>query len=480
MDEINDNESIISESSVSSNESNIPLLSFIETLNDDEIVEFTSTCFEMIDDYVEQNMLQMCDPHFYEQLVFEITNLFIDEWKDANIYNIDEDDDDEIYTWIESISNDYFDMLKEDFPLRSQKTDPQYSVLKKSIQKKMAHIRSIPQPEQRTPEWYKFRHELMTASNLWKLFGTESQYNSLIYEKCVPLKEDVPQYSGDVNILSPMHWGQKYEPLSIMLYEHKYKTKIEDFGCIQHDKYSFIGASPDGINVDPNNNKYGRMLEIKNIVNREIDGIPSKAYWIQMQLQMETCDLDDCDFLETRFKQYNNEEEFYQDETQNKGVIIHFIERISIGCGFGDPNATEDSSGYMLAQQTSGAPKYVYMPLDIPLVKETIEQWIEEQRMKLRRSWSIYSVDYWKLDEFSCVYVERNKKWFQQAAPIIEKAWNTILKERETGYEHRAAKKRIVKNNALEIIQGEQDNKIIKNLPMTGGICLVKLDKEDR
>ena len=43
-------------------------------------------------------------------------------------------------------------------------------------------------------------------------------------------------------------------------------------GTLLH-QYSFIGASPDGINTDPNNSRYGRMLEIKNIVNREINYI---------------------------------------------------------------------------------------------------------------------------------------------------------------------------------------------------------------
>ena len=51
------------------------------------------------------------------------------------------------------------------------------------------------------------------------------------------------------------------------------------------------------------------MVEIKNIVNREISGRPSEAYWIQMQLQMECCNIDVCDFVETRFKEYETEEE---------------------------------------------------------------------------------------------------------------------------------------------------------------------------
>ena len=40
-------------------------------------------------------------------------------------------------------------------------------------------------------------------------------------------------------------------------------------------------------------------VEIKNIVNREITGIPLEAYWIQMQVQMEVCDLD-LTFIESK------------------------------------------------------------------------------------------------------------------------------------------------------------------------------------
>ena len=123
--------------------------------------------------------------------------------------------------------------------------------------------------------------------------------NQLIYEKCQPLQgscdddSDVEESVKMVNVNTTLHWGQKYEPLSVMIYEDDYDTKVEDFGCIQDDQYSFLGASPDGIITDVKSDRYGRMLEIKNIVNREIDGIPKKEYWIQMQLQMKVCDLEE-------------------------------------------------------------------------------------------------------------------------------------------------------------------------------------------
>ena len=228
-----------------------------------------------------------------------------------------------------------------------------------------------------------------------------------------------------VNTDSPLHWGQKYEPLSVMIYEEMYKTKVGEFGCIRHPKYHFIGASPDGINIEPSNNRYGRMLEIKNIVNREITGIPKKEYWIQMQLQMETCDLNECDFLETRFIEYENENLFLKDsdtslftsiQGERKGIILYF------------------------SNQVTGTPLYIYTPLHI-LSYEEYEKWSEEliENMLTQQPDLMWvRTIYWKLDEWSCVLVQRNKKWFTDVVPMISNFWDIIEKERITGYEHRA------------------------------------------
>ena len=54
------------------------------------------------------------------------------------------------------------------------------------IRDKISKLQAIPQAAQRTPEWYEFRHGLITASNLGKIFASEAQRNSLIYEKCLP------------------------------------------------------------------------------------------------------------------------------------------------------------------------------------------------------------------------------------------------------------------------------------------------------
>jgi hypothetical protein len=242
-----------------------------------------------------------------------------------------------------------------------------------------------------------------------------------------------------VNVDTTLHWGQKFEPLSVMIYEDKYGTKIEDFGCIQHDKHSFLGASPDGINVDKTSLRYGRMLEIKNIVNREIDGIPKLEYWVQMQLQMETCDLDECDFVETRFLEYDSETAFNEDDSvEYKGLIMYF---------------THD-----------GRPIYKYAPLH--LSKEELATWEAEQHEQTEHVW-IRNI-YWKVDEFSCVLVQRNQRWFQDNISTLQEVWKTIEYERANGFQHRAPVKRVAATS--------KTNNQPENAGQTG--CLISLDKE--
>ena len=300
------------------------------------------------------------------------------------------------------------------------------------MRKKIEYLESVYQPEQRTDEWYQHRHGLITASSVWKVFGSQSTQNQLIYEKCSPI--DADKYNK-VNTESPLHWGQKYEKVSKDLYEIINRTKIKEFGCIKHPNpaYYFIGASPDGINVCPLSRLYGRMLEIKNVVSRIISGIPKEDYWIQMQIQMEVCRLSECDFLETKFIEYEDESAFdtdsneVNDETnwnysldgKRRGVIVCFIK--------------------------DDKPFYQYAPLEIT-TKAEFDQWFEHTVNTFDRITWIKNI-YWRLEVYSCVLVLRDKEWFKNAVVKIEALWKIVETEKVTGYEHRAPKRRVVKNN---------------------------------
>ena len=361
-----------------------------------------SACI-LIEAYIQLNIKQYIHENFQSNIVRDITNLLQQTMADmadmaCDMHCIIEQAFEIVYAHIvppRSSGNTHIINQPVDVAMTRSQID---------------YLQNVYQPDQRTPEWYEFRYQHLTASNIWKTFISESTRNQLIFEKCQPLNT---QKYGAVNIESPMHWGQKYEPVSVQLYERNYGTNVSDFGCIPHKTLEFLAASPDGINTLETSNRYGRMLEIKNIVNREITGNPKMEYWIQMQIQLEVCDLNECDFLETRFKEYADYEAYAADiETTDKGMMMLFM-------------------------RPDGQPVYAYAPLHIA----AIETWQDEMMEKYKELTWLKNI-YWKLDQLSCVLVLRNKLWFAEAAvKPLQDIWHIIETEKKTGYSHRAPKK---------------------------------------
>jgi len=374
-----------------------------------------STLLQLYNDFIEFNPSLISEPNFEDIMIDDVFSLL----------EITINDEDYIMDLIEESLPFFYENL---YSSRQEKDTYSREISmeeKMIINNKLEKINNIKQPVQKTPEWYDFRNNLLTASNAYKIFESQAQQNSLIYEKCITKVHE----NNHVNTESSLHWGQKYEPLSILIYENIYKTKIKEYGCLRHEKYSFLGASPDGINVDLSSNRFGRLLEVKNIVNREITGIPKKEYWIQMQLQMETFNIDECDFLETKFIEYVDEIEFLRDSDDNifisregerKGIILFFSDKLS------------------------GKPVYIYSVMNMSYTE--FELWSNstiENILINNPSYIWIKQIYWKLNEISCVLVKRNKIWFQNMIPIISDFWDIIKKERIDGYEHRKPKSRI-------------------------------------
>lgn len=415
----------------------------------------------MIDDYVRENIGRMSSPSFHD----ELTAYIFDQLRIVMFASVGEthavDSDRAHYLMHRIIENGmeyYFTTLHDCDPIRfcpwrseevdDERDDDVVTVTGSISPDLVSRVRALQanqnQTEQRTDAWYARRHSLITASAAWKAFGTDSVVNQLIYEKCKPYVA-APE-DGFVNVDSPLHWGQKYEFLSAELYQLKNNTRIGEFGCIQHHnpRLSFIGGSPDGINIDESSPLFGRMVEIKNIVNREITGIPKEEYWIQMQIQMAVCEMDECDFVETRFKEYDDAQDYYDD--------------VQIDYAYANVNRSNDNCccerGIILyfADLRTRKPHYEYMPMEYRDV-ETQEAWVSNTIARFDKSPSqseyiwIRNI-YWKLDQYSCVLVRRNHAWFNDyAAHRLERVWRIIESERTTGYDHRAPKKRTVTSN---------------------------------
>jgi putative phage-type endonuclease len=398
-------------------------------LNAEEYEELEETVLELMDEYLDEHLVvALSSMSFPENLIRDICVLLestgLDGNEAMNEGNVESDEHyDQLYEMVQTMFAKYWKEYSG-MPARQQPFIEFESPNREVIATKIDQLAAVPKQQQRSKEWYEARYNMMTASSISKALGSPAQINSLICEKCKPLVT----YSSDyVNCESPLHWGVKYEAVTAAIYEHMYHTSVAtDFGCIPHRDYPFIGASPDGIVTDLKHERYGHMVEIKNIVNRDITGIPKDEYWIQMQLQLEVCDLEYCDFIETRIKEYESADDIYDDTTsQYMGIILHFVD-----------NA---------ATNTNAAPHYVYMPLSIPIDRFAIDAWTQQIVDEKSNKYVLYKTHYWMLDEISCIVVKRNRTWFASAVPQFVNVWQTILKERVDGYEHRVPKKKVEK-----------------------------------
>jgi putative phage-type endonuclease len=180
------------------------------------------------------------------------------------------------------------------------------------IQKRIERLILFNNEKQKSDEWYEKRHSMVTASDIAAIFDVNpySTKQQLLRQKCRDPKEFTTNEFTQ--------WGELFEPVAQSIYKKQFlEPEIFETGCIPHSKYDFIGASPDGILP------CGKLIEIKCPKTRTINAkkVPH-IYWIQMQIQMEVCNLNKCDFFQCKFYQYADKQEYISDVSNKyKGFI---------------------------------------------------------------------------------------------------------------------------------------------------------------
>lgn len=295
-------------------------------------------------------------------------------------------------------------------------------------------LKKIIVPEQRTTEWFKQRDGMITASDGGTAIGMskyEQQY-TVILKKLI----DVP-FTG----AKACYHGKKYEHIATMIYQYRMNALVHEYGLIQHPTHKFIGASPDGI-VDifkydgiHKTNLVGRMLEIKvpesrqiNMTSSDIFDVCPIHYYVQVQLQLECCDLDDCDFWQCEIDEYKTKEKFIDDTDASepfrsmssgyeKGCLIQFLPL----CYTEQKNMNE-----IIYNQS----KFLYPP-KIEMSPYECDRWIADTISNYRNDDALknYAVDrviYWRLTKSRCITIPRDRKWFSKNLPIFENMWKYI------------------------------------------------------
>jgi putative phage-type endonuclease len=318
----------------------------------------------------------------------------------------------------------------------------------KELEKHFMNLFNTPQPEQKTKEWFDYRFNRITASDMATAldFNPYESVESFICKKCDP---NFPFLDNDF-----VFHGKKYEQIATSLYEHLYNSKVTEFGCLPSEKYKILGASPDGIGSKSTldyklNPKLGYMLEIKCPYVREIKKEGKIAgeicpfyYYCQVQQQLECCDLNYCDFIQCKLLEYKDRNEYLEDSmhkmdiTENDDATEMVVDNIM-------------SRGYLLqflpkqftplfdGDKHHYKSFYIYPPR-LTMTREQYDEWVltnlNDWKINYPDKADSYYFDkviYWKIEEAHTVTIPRDTNWFNSILPILEDTWEKVVYYRE-------------------------------------------------
>jgi putative phage-type endonuclease len=307
-------------------------------------------------------------------------------------------------------------------------------------------LKTVPQAEQKSPEWYKQREGMITASVIATIMNDDPYSNpsKLLNEKIrgSVFKDNISTYHG-----------KKFEPIAQKFYSQINNVELNEFGVIRSEKYDFIGASPDGIcsyrTLDNNFSQLlGRMIEIKCPLMRDIktsgnlykkgkqEGIVPYNYWYQMQTQMEVCNLDECDFFQCNISEYNSREDFLNDINLGNEYYINQGEKIKVKDTLKKGCIIELMPCKYIENPHIFLAKYEY-PETIDMTILQYDKWVMDYisdfsvKNKLSKEYYIYRIVYWKMNKTHTQLIHRDTKWFNDAVPKLSDFWKKVLYYKE-------------------------------------------------
>ena len=266
---------------------------------------------------------------------------------------------------------------------------------------KLCNLKKLDLPEQRSKEWYDLRKRILTASSLGTAIdrGHFQTRDELLLDKIV----DKPYEQNEIT-----EWGVKYEDVAIMFYEELYNVKVLEFGLIPHPTFHAFGASPDGICDDTGNNEYvGRMVEIKCPPKRKFTKSVPSHYWMQVQGQLEVCDLDECDFFQVKIEEYDSFEDYCKDTFIQDDIKIEGRTHLNF------------PKGVVITYKNDEKLSYVYCKLN--QTNQQYLDWIETQIKE-----NIHEIKWWKIQRFECTLVLRDKEWWFDSVDKILKFYQDL------------------------------------------------------
>jgi putative phage-type endonuclease len=167
------------------------------------------------------------------------------------------------------------------------------------------------------------------------------------------------------------------------------------------------------------------IIDLKKDVKK---GVCPAYYWVQVQLQLQCCELDECDFWQCEISEYMDKDDFLSDtdaihpwlskETgHEKGAVIQLMPIDKIN----DPTMDYNNRIYNFAE-------FIYQP-KVDMTPLEIDNWINSSIQKLNNTHEGFVLErilYWKIDKTRNITIQRDDKWFADNLQTFKQAWDYV------------------------------------------------------
>jgi len=264
---------------------------------------------------------------------------------------------------------------------------------------KVQAIQQQPQIPQRSQEWFQNYSKVLTASEFSALFVLNKRRKDLVYSKANPPSEfpGAFRHACPTSEMNAIGWGIRFESVVKQLLEYKDKCKIYEPGRIQHLTNTHLAASPDGIVEESHQASHiGRLVEIKCPYSRPIGKEIPSDYWIQMQIQMEVTDIDECEYIEVNLlsKKANQTEPLDLSGATYTG-IVYLLKEVK---------GEDEPFDYKYVYGDIGSTKKPPFPSGYECIEEIP----------------------WGLKSWHRKLVQRDRAWYQGTLPWQEAFWRDV------------------------------------------------------
>jgi hypothetical protein len=152
--------------------------SFIDLLDEDDTIVLIDTIYELFEEYHHIYILSMASPKFYSDMNEHVSTVIYQDMTNGQLCDLEDYDD--IYEFVETVLDSYLGFSnhkRRSVSYTSMLSMPTVDVEK--LRTKIVALQNIPQPKQKTEEWYKFRYNIIAKLSvyLFKFLNVRINFN---------------------------------------------------------------------------------------------------------------------------------------------------------------------------------------------------------------------------------------------------------------------------------------------------------------